>query len=171
MLNPLLNKLFKLVKRPGARAAGHAARCWRKALAWSFLAWIFNGLQIWILADKFGAPAGQTILIALGGYAFAWCVGFVVVFAPAGAGVRDVLLIAALAPVLGTRRPWRWRWSPARSTPSATCSWRAPPRRRAAGGGVTARTTLRGEKTRPRFRLRPPPPRSAQRPTAARTVR
>jgi hypothetical protein len=29
-------------------------------------------------------------------------VGFLVVFAPAGAGVREVLLIAALRPVLGT---------------------------------------------------------------------
>ena len=55
-----------------------------------------------MLADKLGAPVGRTVLIALGGYAFAWCVGFVVIFAPAGAGIRDVLLVAALAPVLGT---------------------------------------------------------------------
>ncbi len=45
---------------------------------------------------------GRTALIALGGYAFAWCVGFVVVFAPAGAGIREVLLVAALGPVIGT---------------------------------------------------------------------
>ncbi len=54
-----------------------------------------------MLADKLGAPAGRTALIALGGYAFAWCVGFVIVFAPAGAGVRDALLILALSPLVG----------------------------------------------------------------------
>jgi hypothetical protein len=71
------------------------------ALAWSFTAWLFNGLQIWILAEKFGAPVGKTILLALGGYAFAWCAGFVFVIAPAGAGVRDPLLTASLTPVIG----------------------------------------------------------------------
>jgi glycosyltransferase 2 family protein len=101
VLNPLLNKLFKLAKRPGLERP-LTGRVLAHALAWAFTAWIFNGLQIWILAEKFGAPAGKTALIALGGYAFAWCVGFVVVIAPAGAGVREVLLIAALSPVIGT---------------------------------------------------------------------
>jgi hypothetical protein len=58
------------------------------------------GLQIWNLATRLGAPAGKTALIALGGFAFARSVGFIVVFAPAGAGVRDVLLM--LSRVLGT---------------------------------------------------------------------
>lgn len=101
VLNPLLGKLFKLVRRPGLDTpltGGVLAQ----ALAWAFTAWIFNGLQIWLLAEKFHAPPGRTVLLALGGYAFAWCVGFVVVLAPAGAGIREVLLIAALSPVLGT---------------------------------------------------------------------
>jgi hypothetical protein len=99
VLNPLLNRLFKLTKRPGLEQPVTLTML-SKALAWSLLAWIANGVQIWILADKLGAPAGRTILIALGGYAFAWCVGFVVIFDPAGAGIREALLVAALAPVL-----------------------------------------------------------------------
>src|ERR1700722_5645075 len=99
VLNPLLNWLFKLTKRPGLDQPVTLTML-SKALAWSFLAWIANGVQIWILADKLGAPAGRTILIALGGYAFAWCVGFVIIFAPAGAGFRDGLLAPFLAPVL-----------------------------------------------------------------------
>jgi len=99
VLNPLLNRLFKLVKRPGLDRPVTLAML-GQALAWSFLAWIANGLQIWILAEKLGAPAGRTVLIALGGYAFAWCVGFVIIFAPAGAGFRDALVVAILAPVL-----------------------------------------------------------------------
>jgi hypothetical protein len=99
VLNPLLNWLFKLTKRPGLDQPVTLTML-SKALAWSFLAWIANGVQIWILADKLGAPVGRTIPIALGGYAFAWCVGFVIIFAPAGAGFRDALLVAVLAPVL-----------------------------------------------------------------------
>ncbi|MDT5034935.1 MAG: glycosyltransferase 2 family protein, partial [Micromonosporaceae bacterium] len=37
---------------------------------------------------------------AVGGFAFAWSAGFLVVIAPAGAGVRDLLLIATQSPVL-----------------------------------------------------------------------
>jgi glycosyltransferase 2 family protein len=99
VLNPLLNRLFKLVKRPGLDQPVTLTML-VKAVAWSLLAWMANGLQIWVLADKLGAPVGRTILIALGGYAFAWCVGFVIVFAPAGAGFRDLLVVAVLAPVL-----------------------------------------------------------------------
>jgi uncharacterized membrane protein YbhN (UPF0104 family) len=100
VLNPLIDKLLTVAKRP-ALEQPLSGRLLFHAFAWSFTAWLFNGLQIWFLAEKFGAPAGKTALIALGGYAFAWCVGFVVIIAPAGGGVRDVLLIAALTPVIG----------------------------------------------------------------------
>ena len=100
VLNPLLNRLFKLTKRPGLDQPVTLTML-SKALAWSIVAWLANGVQIWILADKLGAPIDRTILIALGGYAFAWCVGFVIVFAPAGAGARDALLILALSPLIG----------------------------------------------------------------------
>jgi hypothetical protein len=101
VLNPLLNKLFKLARRPPLDTP-ITGRVLGQALAWQFMAWILLGLQIWILAEKFNAPMGKTVLIALGGFAFAWCVGFVVILAPAGAGIRDLLLIAALGPVIGT---------------------------------------------------------------------
>jgi uncharacterized membrane protein YbhN (UPF0104 family) len=100
VLNPLLRYLFKKAKREGLDKP-LTGKLILHACAWSFAAWIFNGLQIWILADRLGAPPGRTALLALGGYAFAWCVGFIVIFAPAGAGIREVLLIAALQPVLG----------------------------------------------------------------------
>lgn len=100
VLNPLLDKLFKLAKRPGLDQP-LTGRVLARALAWAFVAWGFNGLQIFLMAEKFGAPVGKTFLISLGGYAFAWCVGFVIVIAPAGAGVREVLLIVFLTPVIG----------------------------------------------------------------------
>lgn len=100
VLNPLLNKLFKMTKRT-ALETPVSGRVILEVLAWQLMAWVFQGLQIWILAERFHAPAGKTALVALGGWAFAWCAGFVAVFAPAGAGIRDVLLFAALKPVIG----------------------------------------------------------------------
>ena len=72
------------------------------ALGWAMASWLLYGTQVWLLAVRLGAPEGRAVLLAVGGYAFAWCVGFLIVLAPAGAGVREVLLVALLAPVVGT---------------------------------------------------------------------
>jgi uncharacterized membrane protein YbhN (UPF0104 family) len=62
--------------------------------------WIFFGLQIWLLGSRLGLSSGSGLLLAIGGFAFAWCAGFVVVFAPAGAGIREVVLVALFAGVM-----------------------------------------------------------------------
>ena len=100
VLNRILDRLLRLARRPpleqplGGRAVAGA-------LAWALVTWACFGLQIWLLAIRLGAPDGRAALLSIGGFAFAWCVGFVVVFVPAGAGIRDVLLIATLGPMLG----------------------------------------------------------------------
>ena len=100
VLNYLLGRLFRLTRRPPLEQP-LTARVIATSLAWSFGSWILYGLQIWLLATRLGAPRGTGALLAIGGFAFAWCVGFLAVFAPAGAGVREVLLVALLGPVLG----------------------------------------------------------------------
>jgi hypothetical protein len=100
VLNSVLNRVLRLARRP-ALEMPLTGRAIAGASAWAFASWVFNGLQIWLLATRLGAPAGKAALLALGGFAFAWSVGFLVVFAPAGAGIRDVLLVATLGPVLG----------------------------------------------------------------------
>lgn len=100
VLNLVLGRLLRLAKRPPLEKP-LTGRAVTVALAWAFASWIFYGLQIWLLATRLGAPDGKAALLAVGGFAFAWSVGFLVVFAPAGAGVRDVLLVATLGPVLG----------------------------------------------------------------------
>jgi uncharacterized membrane protein YbhN (UPF0104 family) len=101
VLNPMLSRLLRLARRPPLEQP-LTGRVLAAALAWALLSWVLFGLQIWLLATRLGAPYGKTALLAVGGFAFAWCVGFVIVFLPAGIGVREVLLIAALGPVLGT---------------------------------------------------------------------
>ena len=84
-LNYVLGRLFRLTRRPPLEQP-LTARAIAAALAWSFGSWIFYGLQIWLLATRLGAPRGTGALLAIGGFAFAWSVGFLAVFAPPGPG-------------------------------------------------------------------------------------
>jgi hypothetical protein len=101
VLNAGLGWLFRLTRRPPLEQP-LTLRAIAAPLAWSFGSWICYGAQIWLLAARLGAPRGTLALLAVGGFAFAWSAGFLVVFAPAGAGVREIILIAMLGPVLGT---------------------------------------------------------------------
>jgi glycosyltransferase 2 family protein len=103
VLNRILGRLLKLARRPPLEQP-LAGRAVVGAVAWALVSWGFFGLQIWLLTIRLGAPDGRAALLSIGGFAFAWCVGFVVVFAPAGAGIRDALLIATLSPMLDVGR-------------------------------------------------------------------
>jgi len=100
VLNALLRRLFRLTRRPPIDQP-LTVRAVLGALAWSCGAWICYGVQIWLLTTRLGAPRGAAALVALGGFALAWCAGFLAVFVPAGAGVREVLLAALLSPIVG----------------------------------------------------------------------
>ena len=99
VLNAVLNRVLRLAKRPPLEVE-LTGRAMVRALAWSFVSWVCYGVQIWVLVLALGAPAGKGFLLALGGFAFAWTVGFLFVIAPAGAGVRDVLLALTLGLVI-----------------------------------------------------------------------
>jgi hypothetical protein len=98
-LNRILDGVLRLARRPALERplTGGAVAA---ALGWGVLSWIFFGLQIWLLGVRLGLSGGSGLLLATGGFAFAWCAGFLVVFAPAGAGVREIVLIAVLVAVL-----------------------------------------------------------------------
>ena len=78
----------------GSVGAGGMAR----ALGWTALGWLCYGAHAWFLVSVF-AGRGKFAL-ALGGYALAWAVGFLIIFFPGGIGPREVALIAVLAPVM-----------------------------------------------------------------------
>ena len=99
VLNPLIDWLLRLTRRP-AMEQPLSGRAILAATLWAVLSWVLFGIHIWLMAVRLGAPGGRTAFLAIGGFAFAWCIGFLVVFAPAGAGVREVILVAALSPVL-----------------------------------------------------------------------
>jgi uncharacterized membrane protein YbhN (UPF0104 family) len=100
LLNPLLDRLLRLARQPALeqRISGRAIT---RATVWALLSWVVIGLHVWLLTVRLGAPLARALPLSLGGFAFAWSVGFLVILAPAGAGVREVILVAALSPVLG----------------------------------------------------------------------
>ena len=71
------------------------------ALGWALVMWAAYGVHLWLLVRTQDTGSGRSLLLlSLGAYALAWTAGFLFVVAPAGAGVRELALVAALAPVL-----------------------------------------------------------------------
>jgi uncharacterized membrane protein YbhN (UPF0104 family) len=70
------------------------------AVGWTVLGWLLLGLQAWLLLASMTGRGASVALIAVGGYALACSAALVLVVFPNGIGAREVILIAALAPVL-----------------------------------------------------------------------
>lgn len=77
---------------PGRALAG--------AFALSSAGWLLFGLHAWLLARPLGAAAGDLAAVT-GAFALAFAAGLVLVPLPAGAGVREGVLVAILAGPIG----------------------------------------------------------------------
>jgi hypothetical protein len=100
VLGRLLDRVLRLVGRPPL-GEWTSLRGTAVALGWALASWACAGLQVFFLSISMSAPrAWHTLALAIGAYALAWAVGLIVVFAPAGAGAREVALAALLLPVL-----------------------------------------------------------------------
>ena len=111
---PVLTRLVNLGLRVIRRPPIEREVTWRgilTAIGWAVVSFACYGLSVWVLAVSAGAPAGESLPLCLAGVAFAMTVGALVVVAPSGIGVREAVIVAALAPVsIGPRR-WRSRSS------------------------------------------------------------
>ncbi|MBS2546872.1 flippase-like domain-containing protein [Catenulispora sp. NL8] len=132
--NPALRMLFRLTRRPAIEPL--TGRTIAETAGRSVVGWLLAGAHIWILAMALGASPWRALLLGIGGYAFAWSVGFLIVFAPAGAGVRELILVAALQPVL----------DPAKATVVALASRLVTIVADLVAAAVTAREGSRGKK-------------------------
>lgn len=100
VLNRLIHLAFRILRRPD-----DDTRMTMKGLAlatlMSVISWIVAGAQIWVLAIGFGMkPDVPGMLLSVGSYALAWVAGFLVVFVPAGTGVRESILALFFTGVL-----------------------------------------------------------------------
>jgi uncharacterized membrane protein YbhN (UPF0104 family) len=102
----VLNRVLGAAMSAGGREATESPLSGRgsaRAAGWALAAWLCFGAQVWVVALAFGAEQPlRTLALGVGGYTLAWSAGFLFVVAPAGAGVREVALVAALSPVLGS---------------------------------------------------------------------
>lgn len=92
-----MDRLLRLARRPPLEHP-LSGPVLARVLGWGLFVWVFNGLQIWLLVP---VHSGTSLLLSVGGYAFAWSVGFLVVFAPGGLAVREVVLVTTLTPLVG----------------------------------------------------------------------
>ena len=99
VLNPVVNRLLRLFRRPELDRP-FALRSLLRAASWQLVVWVLTGVQGYLLVAGIGAPGGRSFFIAVGGFALAFAAGVLVIPAPAGAGVRETALVAALSPVL-----------------------------------------------------------------------
>ena len=97
VLTRLVARLLRLLRRePLDRPL--TVRGVGAAVGWALVMWAAYGLHLWLLVRT--QDTGPALLLSTGAYALAWTAGLLVVAAPAGAGVREVALVAALAPAL-----------------------------------------------------------------------
>lgn len=69
------------------------------ASLWSAAMWLLLGVHAWILLRGIAPGPSVSWPLATGVIALAWLVGFVVVFAPAGAGAREATMVVLLGAV------------------------------------------------------------------------
>jgi uncharacterized membrane protein YbhN (UPF0104 family) len=101
---PVLNRLIGQAVRLAGRGELEHPMTWGglgRAAGWSVAGWLVAGVQLWVLCTGLGLPLTvRTFALAAGGWALAWTAGFLFVVAPAGAGVRELVLAAVLAGAL-----------------------------------------------------------------------
>ena len=96
---PVLNRLLRFVLRVTRQPAGLASVSYKglaRTLVWAIGAWATNGLMIYVLMRHLSGERQGTLLVSVAAYSLSWSIGFLAVFAPAGAGVREAVMVAVL---------------------------------------------------------------------------
>lgn len=101
VLNRLLDRGLRLARREPLEQPLQA-RGIAIAVAYLLGCWTLFGVQLWLLVRAVGDVGGSELPLAAGSFALASTLGLLFVIAPAGAGVREVVLVLGLSPVLST---------------------------------------------------------------------
>jgi len=103
VLNRLLGLALRLARRepmPNPLSLSGVLR----AVGWGLVSWLLYGIHVWVLARMLGVAGVGILPRSIGAFAAAWCVGFLVVIAPAGGGAREAALIVLLGTGVGAAR-------------------------------------------------------------------
>ncbi len=100
---PVLHRLLNLALKIIRQEPLEQALSWRglgSALGWTMVGFLLFGLQVWMLLADVASGGVHLLLIAIGAYALACSLALMLVVFPNGIGAREVIMVAALAPVL-----------------------------------------------------------------------
>jgi len=100
---PILRRLLNFVLKVLRREPLEQPISWRGlavALGWTVAGWLFLGAQVWLVVVDVARDGVHSTLISLGAFALACSLALLLVVFPNGIGAREVILVAALAPVL-----------------------------------------------------------------------
>jgi uncharacterized membrane protein YbhN (UPF0104 family) len=101
LLNGILNLGLRLARR-GRLEQPLSGRGIVRIVGLYVVTWVVGGLHIWALSLSVGGKAVPSLFPSIAAFTVASALGVLVVLAPAGAGVRDVLMVLILTPVTGT---------------------------------------------------------------------
>jgi hypothetical protein len=96
-----LDLLLRAVGREPLRVQP-TGRSMLAAMACGFAVWLVMGLHLLVMTQALGADGPRAVAAAVGGMGLGWAAGLLFIPAPAGAGVRDAVLVATFAPQIGT---------------------------------------------------------------------
>lgn len=96
---PILNVLLTKIGRPPLAATLSYSMMVRYTFYY-MLVHLCNGLALATAVVALGQPL-NTVPVVVGAAMFAWTVGYLIIVAPGGLGVREWLVTEALAPVMG----------------------------------------------------------------------
>jgi uncharacterized membrane protein YbhN (UPF0104 family) len=100
---PILHRLLNFGLRIIRQEPLDQRVSWRglgQALAWTLLGWLMFGIQIWLLVSDLARDGVHSLLIAVGAAALAVALAMLLIVFPNGIGAREIILAAAVAPVL-----------------------------------------------------------------------
>jgi hypothetical protein len=98
-LTTLLDRAFVVVHRPPLDER-LPVRSTLRASGWSLLTWLGYGAHLAVLCAALGAGGFSSFVLCTGAMALAVSLGILFIPSPAGAGIREVVLVLALAPIL-----------------------------------------------------------------------
>lgn len=104
---PLLNRILALASRIAGKPAVACGMRLRDLLLWFCLnlaVWLVYGACFYYFTISVVPGAGISMGTAVGAYAVGYVVGFLVLFAPGGLGVRELLIAGILAGGMGEAR-------------------------------------------------------------------
>lgn len=90
---------FRILRRPGT-AVRLTWAALARATALLLVSWVALGLSFGALVQGLGGSGASLWLMSIGVFSLAWVAGFLVIVAPAGAGVREAALVLGFAAVL-----------------------------------------------------------------------